>query len=71
MGTFQEREYLVAGMTCEHCTAAVSAEVAQVAGVARVEVDLASKRVLVRGENVDDAAVRAAVEEAGYQAAPA
>jgi copper chaperone CopZ len=34
-----------------------------------VDVDLDTKLVLVRGEGLDDAAVRAAIEEAGYEAA--
>lgn len=65
----QTLEYTVAGMTCDHCTAAVSEEVAGVEGVADVEVDLGTKKVVVRGEGVSDDAVRAAIEEAGYEAA--
>ena len=65
----QELSYTVAGMTCGHCKAAVTEEVEQVAGVDVVEVDLDSKRVVVRGEGVSDDAVRAAIHEAGYEAA--
>ena len=65
----QELSYTVAGMTCGHCKAAVTEEVEQVAGVDVVEVDLDSKRVVVRGEGVSDDAVRAAIHEAGYDAA--
>ena len=64
-----ELTYTVPAMHCGHCTAAVEREVSQVAGVASVVADLESKRVVVRGENVDDAAVRAAIDEAGYEAA--
>ncbi len=60
--------YEVTGMTCGHCQAAVEAEVGAVAGVTGVHVDLASGRVEVQGD-ADDAAVRAAIEEAGYAAA--
>ena len=60
--------YEVTGMTCGHCQAAVEAEVGAVAGVTAVHVDLASGRVEVQGD-ADDAAVRAAIEEAGYAAA--
>jgi copper chaperone CopZ len=60
--------YLVAGMTCDHCTVAVSEEVTKVAGVAAVDVDLASKLVQVHGSDVDPAAVVAAIDEAGYDA---
>lgn len=60
--------YMVSGMTCGHCARSVTEEVSEVAGVREVEVDLASGRVTVSSEQpVDDAAVRAAVAEAGYQ----
>jgi len=65
----QELSYTVAGMSCGHCKTAVTEEVKQVAGVAAVEVDLDSKQVVVRGDNVSDDAVRAAIREAGYEAA--
>lgn len=58
--------YAVAGMTCEHCVRSVTEEVSEVPGVTAVEVDLAGGRVTVEGD-ADDAAVRAAVEEAGYR----
>ena len=60
--------YSVAGMTCDHCKHAVSSEVASVAGVAGVEVDLSTKLVTVTGEGLDDRLLRAAIEEAGYEA---
>jgi copper chaperone len=60
--------YTVKGMTCEHCVRSVTEEVSAVAGVSGVDVDLASGRVTVASDRpVDDAAVRAAVEEAGYE----
>ena len=60
--------YSVTGMTCDHCVGEVRAEVANLPGVAEVDVDLASGRVTVTSdEPLDQAAVRAAVEEAGYQ----
>ncbi|HEY8104209.1 MAG TPA: heavy-metal-associated domain-containing protein [Gaiellaceae bacterium] len=65
---YQELTFTVAGMTCEHCKAAVSEEVEQVAGVTAVEVDLDTKLVVVRGEGLSDEAVRAAIGEAGYEA---
>ncbi len=65
----QELSYTVAGMSCGHCKAAVTEEVEQVAGVEAVEVDLDSKRVVVRGEDVSDDAVRVAISKAGYEAA--
>lgn len=60
--------YVVEGMQCAHCEAAVREEVGAVAGVHAVRVDLASKRVEVDGSGVDDDAVRAAIEAAGYAA---
>ena len=65
------RSYTVSGMTCAHCVAAVTEEVGQVAGVRDVTVDLDSGRLTLAAEpGVDDAAVRAAVEEAGYELEP-
>jgi copper chaperone len=60
--------YVVAGMTCDHCKVAVTEEVAQVAGVTSVDVELETKLVRVRGTDVDGAAVVAAIDEAGYDA---
>ncbi len=61
--------FTVPGMSCGHCKAAITEEVEQVAGVTAIDVDLASKRVTVTGSGVDDAAVRAAIDEAGYEVA--
>jgi copper chaperone CopZ len=61
--------YSVPGMTCDHCKNAVNGELRSVAGVETVEVDLDTKLVTVSGENLDDRALRAAIEEAGYEAA--
>lgn len=60
--------YEVPGMTCGHCTSAVSAELSSLAGVERVQVDLDRKLVTVTGESLDDTAMRGAIEEAGYTA---
>jgi copper chaperone CopZ len=66
-----ELTYVVAGMTCSHCKVAVTEQVSEVAGVSSVDVDLDSNRVRVYGTGVDAAAVRAAIDEAGYEARPA
>ena len=66
MSQTTERTYTVTGMTCTHCVASVREEVAEVAGVSAVEVELASGRLTVRGEAIADDAVAAAVTEAGY-----
>jgi copper ion binding protein len=62
-------DYSVSGMSCAHCVKAVSDEVGGVAGVESVEIDLDTQAVLVRGESLDDAAIRAAIDEAGYEVA--
>ncbi len=66
-----ERIYRVAGMSCEHCVSAVNAKIAELAGVSAVEVDLKSGVVRVRGSGVEDEAVSAAVQAAGYDLVPA
>ncbi len=63
-----EITYAVPGMHCGHCERAVREEVSAVAGVESVEVDLDGKIVSVRGTALDDAAIRAAIVEAGYEA---
>jgi copper chaperone len=63
--------YVVEGMSCGHCEIAVTDEVARVPGVDAVAVDLHSKRVTVRGQRLNDEALRGAIEDAGYEAAPA
>jgi copper chaperone len=61
--------YAVKGMTCGHCVSAVSDEVGRIDGVTGVDVDLATGAVTVTSATaaVDDAAVRDAVDEAGYE----
>ncbi|MGY2129491.1 heavy-metal-associated domain-containing protein [Blastococcus sp. SYSU DS0617] len=62
--------YTVVGMTCGHCVNAVTEEVSAVPGVSTVDVDLESGGLTVTSDApVDEAAVRAAVEEAGYSVA--
>ena len=60
--------YAVDGMSCDHCVVAITGEVTKVAGVELVDVDLTTKRVVVRGADLNDEAVRAAIDEAGYDA---
>jgi copper chaperone len=59
--------YSVPGVSCGHCRTAITEEVSAVAGVEAVDVDLEAKRVTVQGEGLDDAALRAAIDEAGYE----
>ncbi len=58
--------YSVPGVTCEQCRAAIVSEVGVVSGVESVDVDLDAKVVTVVGREVSDEAVRAAIDEAGY-----
>lgn len=59
--------YTVAGMTCGHCVASVTEEVQEIAGVEDIDVVLESGTLTVTSSQpLDDAAVRSAVEEAGY-----
>lgn len=55
------------GMTCGHCAAHVSRSLSKVSGVAEVQVDLANRQAVVRHENADLEAMKAAVDEAGYE----
>lgn len=61
-------EYIVTGMVCQHCVSAVTEEVGAVEGVTGVQVDLATGKLSVTSDvALDDAAVHAAIEEAGYE----
>jgi copper chaperone CopZ len=61
--------YSVPGMHCAHCERAVKDELGAVGGVESVDVDLETKLVTVHGRDLDDTALRAAIDEAGYEAA--
>ena len=64
--------YTVSGMTCGHCVSAVTTELSAIDGVGDVRVDLASGAVTVTSDGpLSDEAVRAAVDEAGYDLANA
>ncbi len=57
----------VTGMTCQHCVASVTEEVQDLPGVERVLVSLDGGTLrLTSSQPLDEAAVRGAVEEAGY-----
>ena len=61
--------YSVPAIHCDHCAMSIREEVSEVEGVDEVAVDLDSKLVTVTGRRLDDAALRAAIVEAGYEAA--
>lgn len=65
------RTITVTGMTCDHCVRSVTEEVGAIEGVTKVAVDLASGAVTIDSEApVTDEALRAAVDEAGYEVVP-
>jgi copper chaperone len=60
--------WTVDGMTCEHCVAAVTEEVAAIPGVRSVDVALETGLLNVESDALlSDDVVRGAVEEAGYR----
>ena len=61
--------YAVTGMTCGHCEGSVRSEVAKLENVTGIEVSAASGSLIVTATaEIEDAAVFAAVDEAGYSA---
>jgi copper chaperone CopZ len=62
------RTYSVPDITCDHCKRSIEAEVGKVGDVDQVSVDIAKKTVRVEGSATDEA-IRAAIEEAGYDIA--
>jgi copper chaperone len=62
------RTYAVPDVSCGHCKTAIEGEVSEVDAVDAVVVDVDAREVTVEGE-ADDAAIRAAIEEAGYTVA--
>ncbi|WP_405816954.1 heavy-metal-associated domain-containing protein [Streptomyces sp. NBC_01390] len=62
--------YQVTGMSCGHCEGSVSAEISELTGVTSVQAVAATGVVTVVSEApLDEAAVRAAVDEAGFELA--
>lgn len=61
--------FVVPGMSCGHCKAAVTNEVKGVSGVEQVTVDLDTKVVTVTGAALVRDAIVAAIDEAGYEIA--
>ncbi|MEW1859055.1 MULTISPECIES: heavy-metal-associated domain-containing protein [unclassified Streptomyces] len=66
--SMSEAVYSVSGMTCGHCESAVSKEVGAIPGVTSATAVAGSGLLTVASEQpLDDEAVRAAVDEAGYE----
>ena len=63
------RTYSVPGISCDHCRSAITSEVSAVAGVQAVKVDLGAKTVTITGDPLDEQAIIAAIDQAGYEVA--
>ena len=61
--------YSVPEMHCDACRTAIETQIGRVAGVDSVDVDLEIKQVLVSGGALDDAAIRSAIDAAGFDLA--
>ncbi|HEX3732768.1 MAG TPA: heavy-metal-associated domain-containing protein [Mycobacteriales bacterium] len=60
--------YTVTGMTCEHCVSSITSELTELGTLSDVRVELPTGQLTVTSEGpIDDAAIRAAVDEAGYE----
>ena len=64
----ERAELIVSDMSCEHCRGAVTEALTALPAVTSVQVDLETKQVTIEGEGLDDAALRAAITDAGYTA---
>ncbi|MEU1656271.1 heavy-metal-associated domain-containing protein [Streptomyces griseofuscus] len=62
--------YQVTGMSCGHCEGSVSGEISRLPGVTSVKAVASSGEVtVISAAPLDDEAVRAAVDEAGFELA--
>jgi copper ion binding protein len=64
-----KKQISIEGMSCGHCVKHVEGALSEVTGVAKVDVSLEGKYAIVELKHaVPDAALKEAVEEAGYEA---
>jgi copper chaperone len=61
--------YSVPDISCAHCKHAIESEVSKAQGVVSVVVDVDAKTVTVVAEPLDEPAIVAAIDEAGYEVA--
>jgi len=61
----------VGGMHCQNCVNAINKKVLELPGVTGVEVDLGKGQAVVRGDKLDVAGIRSAIEELGFDAGDA
>jgi copper chaperone len=57
-------------MSCDHCKMTITSALTGLPNVRDVEIDLGARRVTVSGEHLDDAVLRSAIEDAGYDVRP-
>jgi copper chaperone CopZ len=70
MSAVETRSIMVTGMSCDHCARAIRSELSRLPGVTEVDVDVTAGRVRITAEPLPDhAALRGAIEEAGYELA--
>jgi copper chaperone CopZ len=67
----QTASYLTPGISTGHCRAAIIEELTRLDGIDSVVVDLEARLVRITAAQIDDAAVIAAVDQAGYEASRA
>lgn len=64
-----KKKVLIEGMTCAHCASHVEEALKEVCGIKSVEVNLEGKFAMIElAHPVDEKEIKAAVEEAGYEA---
>jgi len=63
-----EKEILIEGMSCSHCSESVKKALSKIEGVKEVNVDLNKKIAVVDADNVDDDVLAGAVNDAGFEA---
>ncbi|MCL1838208.1 MAG: heavy-metal-associated domain-containing protein [Propionibacteriaceae bacterium] len=57
--------YTISGITCQHCVRAITAEVAAIPGVERVELEVSGQLTLHSQTPIPPAELEAAIAEAG------
>ena len=62
----EELTLIVTGMMCEHCKMHVSKAIEVLEGVTSLDVSLKDGKTTIKGEHLDEAKIRAAIKEAGY-----
>ncbi len=61
-----EKVFSVQGMTCNHCKSSVETNLSKLDKVDSVSVDLATKTVRIKGDNIDNTVIETAVKNLGF-----